>query len=62
VLAPLPQFTAAKPSERILTMTSCNPRFSAAERIIAYAVMDAFFPRAGGAPNEVFSPTTAEVG
>lgn len=53
VLAPLPQFGGVTPGERVLTMTSCNPIYSAAERIIAYAVMDAWFPRAGGPPTEI---------
>ncbi len=53
VLAPLPQFGEIQPGERVLTMTSCNPMYSAAERIIAYAVMDAWFPRSGGAPSEI---------
>jgi sortase A len=56
VLAPLPQFDGVTPGERVLTMTSCNPIYSAAERIIAYAVMDAWFPRAGGAPAEISPP------
>lgn len=62
VLAPLPQFAGVEPGERILTMTSCNPLYSAAERIIAYSVMDAFFPRSGGAPNEIVAQRAGEEG
>ena len=36
-----------------MTMTSCNPMFSAAERIIAYSVFDSFYPRADGPPDEI---------
>ncbi|MGV8970054.1 MAG: class E sortase [Microbacteriaceae bacterium] len=59
VLAPLPQFRDLVPNERILTMTSCNPLYSAAERIIAYSVMDAWFPREGGVPVEILVQSAA---
>jgi sortase A len=60
VLAPLPQYETVTPGERVLTMTSCNPLYSAAERIIAYAVMDAWFPRSGGIPAELTTTPTGE--
>jgi len=53
VLEPVPQAPSLETDDRILTMTSCNPRFSAAERIIAYAVMEDWYPREGGAPPEL---------
>lgn len=53
VIAPVPQSDGTQPGDRILTMTSCNPLFSAAERIIAYSVYEDFFPRSGGAPDEI---------
>jgi sortase A len=53
VIAPVPQNDGATPTDRIMTMTSCNPLFSSAERIIAYSVFDRFFPRADGAPEEI---------
>jgi sortase A len=36
-----------------MTMTSCNPLFSAAERIIAYAVYESFYPRSSGPPDAI---------
>lgn len=39
--------------DRILTMTSCHPKLSAAERIISYSVFESFVPRRSGAPTEV---------
>lgn len=39
--------------DRILTMTSCHPKLSAAERIIAYSVFESFVPRKSGVPTEV---------
>jgi sortase A len=53
VLEPVPQAPDLEPTDRILTMTSCNPKFSSAERIIAYAVMETWYPRAGGPPAEL---------
>lgn len=53
VIAPVPRLPGAEPGERILTMTTCNPLFSTAERAIAYSVMTAWYPRAGGMPAEL---------
>jgi len=53
VLNAIPRFTGVEPQERILTMTSCHPRFSIAERVIAYAVFDSWYPREGGPPSEI---------
>lgn len=53
VLDPIPRIRGVEPEERILTMTSCHPRFSEAERVIAYAVFDSWYPRAGGPPSEI---------
>jgi len=50
VLEPVPREPDLAPTDRFLTLTSCNPRFSSAERIIAYAVMENWYPRAGGPP------------
>lgn len=50
VLAPIPHQPDAEATERLLTMTSCHPRFSEAERIIAYSVFEAWYPRSGGPP------------
>ena len=53
VIAPVPQADGTAPVDRLMTMTSCNPLFSAAERIIAYSVYDTFYPRADGPPDEI---------
>ncbi len=53
VLDPVPQMDGATPSDRILTLTSCNPLHSVSERLIAYTVFDTWYPRAGGAPPEI---------
>lgn len=62
VLDPVPQMEGASPTDRIITLTSCNPFFSTAERIIAYGVFDKWYPRAGGPPKEIaplVTPATA---
>lgn len=53
VLDPVPQEAGLQPTDRMITLTSCNPFFSTAERIIAYGSFDKFYPRAGGAPAEI---------
>jgi len=53
VLNPVPQVSGVSSTDRIITMTSCHPYFSAAERIIAYGVFDTWYPRAGGPPAEI---------
>lgn len=53
VLDPVPQQEGMAPEDRIITLTSCNPFFSTAERIIAYGVFDRFYPRADGPPEEI---------
>jgi sortase A len=52
VLNPVPQTTIAA-KERILTITTCHPKLSAAERFIAYSVFESFVPRENGTPSEV---------
>jgi sortase A len=34
-------------------MTTCHPKLSAAERLIAYALFESFVPRANGVPTEI---------
>jgi sortase A len=58
VLDPVPQVEGVEASERYITLTTCNPFFSTAERIIAYGVYDSFYPRAGGVPAEIASNVT----
>ena len=53
VLDPVPQAPGVEPTDRIITLTSCNPVYTASERIILYGVYDTWYPRAGGAPSEI---------
>lgn len=49
VIAPVPDHPGRTPNRKMLTLTTCHPRFSAAQRMIIHAEMD-------GAPLEKTSP------
>ncbi|QAY72600.1 class E sortase [Agromyces protaetiae] len=53
VLAPVPHRPDLQPTDRIITLTSCNPLFSTAERIIAYGVLESWSPGAGNPPEAI---------
>jgi sortase A len=50
VLNPVPQADGVEATDSFITLTSCNPAFSTAERIIAYGVFESWTPRAAGTP------------
>ncbi|WP_261166558.1 class E sortase [Microbacterium sp. Marseille-Q6965] len=50
VLLDVPQAPDVPADEAYITLTACSPRFSLAERIIAYGIFESFQPRAEGAP------------
>ncbi|MGK3647036.1 class E sortase [Pseudarthrobacter enclensis] len=62
VLAAVPTLPGVAPTQRFLTMTSCNPRFGAEERIIAYALMDSWRPASAGPPAEIAAQVAAAIG
>lgn len=53
VIDPVPQVDGATPTDRLITLTSCNPLYIASERIIAYGVLESWQPRSAGAPAEI---------
>lgn len=54
VLNPIPrEADTVEVTDSIITMTSCNPRFSRAERIIAYGVLESWQPAEAGPPAEI---------
>lgn len=53
VLEPVPQLSGIAATDRLITITSCNPPLTAAERVAAYGVYDTWYPRAGGPPAEI---------
>jgi sortase A len=50
VLLPVPQRMDVAADTAYITLTSCSPMYSLAERIVAYGVFDSFTPRSDGAP------------
>lgn len=53
VVAPVPGDEGAAPTERLLTLTSCHPRYSARQRYVVHAVLDRWQPKADGPPVEL---------
>lgn len=53
VLLDVPQHPEVPANERYITLTACSPRYSLAERIIAYGVFDSFQSRADGPPSSL---------
>ncbi|WP_241993075.1 class E sortase [Cryobacterium frigoriphilum] len=53
VIAPVPNAPDAAAVDRLITLTSCNPLLSTAERIIAYGVFESWQPTSAGAPTDL---------
>lgn len=53
VIAPVPGEPGKEPADRLLTLTSCNPRFGSTERFIVYAVLERWQPASAGPPQEI---------
>ncbi|MCG7297900.1 class E sortase [Brevibacterium sp. ACRRH] len=53
VLAPVPAFPEYKGKERLLTLTACNPMFSARERYVIYAELTEWRPASEGPPDAI---------
>ena len=60
VIDPVPQSPGATATDRIMTLTSCNPMFSSSERIIGYAVFDSWQPTSAGPPAAIAATVTAK--
>lgn len=48
VTLPVPNSPDAQPTERLMTMTTCHPKFSARQRYIVYSALESALPKAGG--------------
>lgn len=53
VIAPVPGDPGAVPTERMITLTTCHPMFSARERFIVHGVLDYWAPTSDGIPAEL---------
>jgi sortase A len=62
VLAPVPQEPGVDATDRTITLTSCNPLYSTAERIIAYGAFDNWRPRSAGPPPEIAAAVQKQEG
>lgn len=53
VVAPVPGFPDQEPVDQIMTLTTCNPEWSSAGRLIAYASFVGWQPLSDGMPAEL---------
>lgn len=53
VVAPVPMRPGAKPTKRLLTLTTCNPKFDNYQRLIVHAELDRTQAKASGRPAEL---------
>jgi sortase A len=53
VLEPSPDDPGTTTDDRIMTMTSCNPMYSATERIVAFSTFDSWQPTKAGPPEAI---------
>jgi LPXTG-site transpeptidase (sortase) family protein len=53
VVAPVPMQPAAKPTQKLLTLTTCNPKFDNYQRLIIHAELDHTQPKSAGRPAEL---------
>ncbi|MET8250467.1 class E sortase [Micromonospora sp. NPDC005197] len=53
VVAPVPGEPNKKPTKRMLTLTTCNPKFDNYQRLIIHAELDRTQPKSAGRPTEL---------
>ncbi|NYI66604.1 class E sortase [Spelaeicoccus albus] len=53
VVGPVPDAPTMKPTDRFMTLTACNPMYSARERYIAYAVLTGWSSASHGPPKTI---------
>ena len=53
VIAPDPADPTAAPTQRLITLTTCHPMFSARERYVVHGTLDYWAPTSGPAPAEI---------
>lgn len=54
VLLPVPHEPQTEPTERMITLTTCHPLWSVAERYVVYGELDHWVDPADGRPAEIF--------
>lgn len=53
VILPVPEKPGEQPSERLMTMTTCNPEYGNWERYIVHLTFNHWVPRDSGIPKEL---------
>ncbi|WP_229398992.1 class E sortase [Micromonospora okii] len=53
VVAPVPMQPGAKPKRKLLTLTTCNPKFDNYQRLIVHAELERAQPKSAGRPAEL---------
>src|SRR5262245_3051674 len=53
VVLPVPNRPGAKPTERLITLTTCNPRWASTERLIYWGHLDSVMSKAAGTPADL---------
>jgi len=59
VIAPVPNKPGAEPDDHYITLTSCHPMFSAAERYVVHGVLEYWSPVGNGVPEELLEVPAA---
>ena len=59
VIDPVPGDPGGTPTEALITMTSCHPKYSAAQRYVVFAELVRSYPRAAGLPADVLAAPKA---
>jgi sortase A len=57
-VAPVPNHPGAIPHRKWLTFTTCNPRYSATQRLVVHGLLTHQQPRSAGIPNALRRPAT----
>ena len=50
VVLPVPGKPGVVPTQHLLTFTTCNPRYSASQRLIVHGLLAGTYPKSGPAP------------
>ena len=59
VVAPVPERPGVAPTQRMMTMTACHPKFSARQRYVVFSRLAQTVPKTGGAVPDVLTAATA---
>ena len=62
VLAPDPQNPGTEPTRRLLTLTTCHPRYGDTERYVVHAALVSWRPGEAGPPPEIAESVAADAG